>query len=135
MAALLPAKPRRDLDAQLTPLINIVFLLLIFFMLAGQVRQEPAPEVRPPQIAKQPPLSAPRLTLAVTADGALSLDGEPLDPAQLAARLATPLAAEPPPTLALKADRQLPLGQLTPLLQQLRRLGVTRLTLYGAARG
>ena len=66
------ARPKAD---SIVPMINVVFLLLIFFMMTARITQ-PAPfDVTPPKAqSEQEPQDA--ATLYVAADGQLGLDGQ-----------------------------------------------------------
>jgi biopolymer transport protein ExbD len=81
-----PPRPRDD-DERVLPLINVVFLLLIFFMLAGALAPADPFRVDPPLSRSEAPPPAEPLTLLIGADGELALDGEPLDEAGLLDRL------------------------------------------------
>ena len=51
--------PRKDnTDDQLIPLINIVFLMLIFFMVAGQISEQDAQFIAPPESISEAPTDA-----------------------------------------------------------------------------
>ena len=58
--------PRKDnSDDQLIPLINIVFLMLIFFMVAGQISEQDAQYIAPPESISETPIDpdAPRVLI------------------------------------------------------------------------
>lgn len=129
---------RTSTDDALIPLINIVFLLLIFFMIVGQISPPEALLVEPPS-SQQGRLTEPdRILLLVDAEGRVALDGELVAPMQLkeqlAARMASTRAAQGDGDasgigITLKADASVTQGQLRQLLEQLRALGVERLQL------
>lgn len=125
-------RPRRllDSDSNLIPMINVVFLLLIFFMIAGQISPYQAGEVQLPNArsnkAPQPPL----LTLTIRADGRLKVDDQPLTLAELAPLLSQRLQPGSAQLVAIKADRALTARQLDAVLAPLRQLGIARVTLY-----
>lgn len=129
-------RPRTTTEDALIPLINVVFLMLIFFMIAGQVSAPEALNIEPP-ISRQGRLTQPeRILLLMDAQGRVALDGEIVPasalPDRLAARLATARAAQANPSsasigISLKADSSVTQGQLRTLLHQLRRLGIERL--------
>ena len=58
------------------PLINIVFLLLIFFMVAGQIKAQPDQAITLPSTAQLEMAQAQTLRLEMFADGQLSFNGE-----------------------------------------------------------
>ncbi len=80
-------RPRKD-EERILPLINIVFLLLIFFMLAGRLAASDPFNVDPAQSSSETPSETPEMLVLVAADGQLALDGEILDEAALGAAVA-----------------------------------------------
>ena len=102
-------RPRRvAASIELTPLIDVVFLLLIFFMTSAVLVQETRLEVSLPEArGDSPEGSAPRLAIAAT--GAYALNGEPLEdqrPETLAAALRPAVAAEGRLVIAADAGAQ-----------------------------
>lgn len=71
-------------------MINVVFLLLIFFMVAGVIESTPPLDVSLPESADaQEPVS--QRILFVSADGLLALDGEQVSEGSLAVLVAQPV--------------------------------------------
>jgi len=119
-----PARRRRALIG-LTPLIDVVFILLIFFMLASRLGDwRGLPVVSAPGGGGGGMAGA--VLLELRADG-LRLSGAPLDAAALAARL-------PPGRRVLRAGDGVTMQALTALLDRLEALGVRDVTLLEAAR-
>ena len=82
----LPRSSRTSEDNVL-PLINIVFLLLIFFMIAGALSTRPPFELQPPRADAAPSTSAPATAgIAVAADGRIAFRGEEIALGALADR-------------------------------------------------
>ncbi|AHF05094.1 biopolymer transporter ExbD [Marichromatium purpuratum 984] len=125
-----PQRPNGD--DQLIPLINVIFLMLIFFMLAGRIAPSDPLEIEPPHSTEAPEALAPQpeqRTLLIAADGALALDGTALDTAALQQRLAAWHQAVPNGELRIKADARLRSRQLQETLTLLRELGIEHITL------
>lgn len=124
---LLPLPRRRqNSEENVLPLINIVFLLLIFFMVAGSLHTRAPFEVSPPGTKFADESTPGNAVLAIGADGALAFAGQRLEPAALAARLGERDSESP---LQVKADSELPASELTALLASIRSAGVTRIRL------
>jgi biopolymer transport protein ExbD len=145
-----PHQPR-DLEDTLIPLINVVFLMLIFFMLAGQVRAPDALRIEPPRSDQGQSDSTDAILVLLDASGRVALDGEVLADEVLAERISQRLAAwratrqqaggssapdtvstdaaSTAPTVTLKADAQVRHRQLRQLLDQLRAAGVEQVQL------
>lgn len=131
----LPEPERRELGENLVPLINIVFLLLIFFMVAGAIQAFEALDVTPPEsTADAPPTDGD--VLLVAADGRLALGERIFDRSELADQLAerdasTETDGEVVDTsiLRVKADADTPSGTLLDVLEALREAGLDRVLL------
>lgn len=126
-------KPRAKAPAEdaLIPLINVVFLMLIFFMIVGQITPPDALRIEPPS-SRQGQLAEPEpVIVSMDATGRVALDGEIVPAAELAERLTAALAAQgkAAPAVTLKADAAVTQAQLRVLLDRLRALGVERVQL------
>ena len=112
-------------DAQVLPLINVAFLLLIFFLIAGAVAPtDPFPVTLPVSDRGRPDARAAPEVL-MRADGGLAFEGAPITEAALSARLGAG-AAE---VLRLRADGAVAAGKAIALMARLRALGIDRITL------
>lgn len=99
-------KPARSLDFSIAT-INIVFLLLLFFLVAGSIVQVDEMEVAPPVTVDVPADRLPRPLLVLQPSGGLVLDGVPIDRDALFERLGRDEEAERPayPVINLLAER------------------------------
>lgn len=92
----------------LGPLVDCVLQLLIFFMLSSTFAV-PTVDVELPTTGEGEALPEGRpLVITATAEGGLWVDGEAIEPTQLAARLARRLGPDDD-RVTLRADRALPL--------------------------
>lgn len=116
-------------DEPVIPLVNIVLLLLVFFLLTGTLATpEPLP-VTPPVSAQGLPEGERPLTVWIGADGRPALRDGPLDPDALVARLAARLAGAAETEVALIADAEAETAAVVALAARLRRAGAAPLTL------
>lgn len=119
-------------DDNLIPLINVVFLMLIFFMVAGQIQRSDAQSVQPPESFSDIQKAESGVTLIVTADGVLYLDNQNVDEEGLASGLLTAFSlAEKPDTFVVlvKVDASFPVEALQTILQQIKATGLARVSL------
>ncbi len=105
------------------PLINIVFLLLIFFMVAGVMEQADLFTIEPPESRAGSEAHPGDGLLLMAPDGRLALDGQPIDRARLAAVLAAYREENPGVELTLKADANGDAVEVIGLLEDLRKAG------------
>ena len=108
----------------LTPMIDVVFLLLVFFMLAARFGPENALALAPGGDGASPYTGPPRL-VTVTAEG-LRLNGTPIDAAALPAALAA-LTEAPSDVIVLRGGSDAVTGDLVALIARLRAAGFTAL--------
>lgn len=133
MKIALPSRRRGDRTPDMLPAINVVFLLMIFFMMIGSVGLLQDTSALPR--AGAAPLAEAGATLALAADGTLVLEGQAVALADLPQALRAWRAAHPGASLqfaaAAEADAALALG----VMAQARAAGVARLAflLRGAA--
>ncbi|MEL7153477.1 MAG: biopolymer transporter ExbD [Pseudomonadota bacterium] len=116
-----PRKPRGE---SIVPMINVVFLLLIFFLMTATIAPPEPFEVNPPTSKADAPAEA-NQPLFVSAEGALSwgeVTGDPVFAAIAAAGLGT----TPDSLLIIRADKALPGGEVARLLKQLASVGIAR---------
>ena len=123
-------KSKND-DERILPLINVVFLLLIFFMITGKLTPPEPFDIDPAQSAsKQPAEPAVRIIL-IDASGKIALNGEILDETAFKAAITTlfssKISASQP--IRLKADGRTQAKHVVEVMEWLRAAGATKLLL------
>jgi biopolymer transport protein ExbD len=91
----------------LTPMIDVVFLLIIFFMAASKFAEVEADlELQLPEVATASPMtSAPKQrTISVEEDGAVELDGEGVSLPELTAKLTAAQSEYPQLSVVIRGD-------------------------------
>ena len=126
---------RRNEDERILPLINVVFLLLIFFMLAGRFSASDPFEVEPPRSVSQGAATERDILVLVGADGRLALDGEIIEAAALGAAVADRLSPDKEMRLWLKADGSAEATRVVEVMELLRAAGAERLRLLTVTGG
>lgn len=119
---------RRKLAINITPLIDVVFLLLIFFMVSSTFRQAPGIAVALPQAQSAEPLVEDRpREIVVRADGTMFYGESAVDRDGLKAVLMELMAGEPAATLVLRADAEAPFQAGLVVMDVAREVGFDRL--------
>ena len=114
-------KSKKTADIELTPLINIVFLMLIFFLLVGSLK--PTEVIDPVRTSPGDPAlsTTPSNTITLLRNGGLLIGDIPVDQQELLKRLnANTNGLE---VLSIKPDAGLQAAALVELLQLLRQGG------------
>jgi biopolymer transport protein ExbD len=101
-------RPANEPRIELIPLLDVVFLLLTFFMYAMilMVRAEFLPLEMQEVTAGEPGLPAPALTVTIDPGGAISVNGEPATLDTVLEPIRAALAEDPATVVYLAADRR-----------------------------
>ncbi|MEM1275974.1 MAG: biopolymer transporter ExbD [Pseudomonadota bacterium] len=120
-------KPRRQLssDDSILPLINVVFLLLIFFMVVGRLSASDPFEVIPPHSVNQGEPAQDDMLIAIGAEGELALNGEIITEDHLIAAVTAAKVGE----LRIKTDNRASALATVALIEELRGVGVASVRL------
>jgi biopolymer transport protein ExbD len=131
--------PAEEVSINLTPLIDIVFLLLIFFMVSTTFNRETDLEIALPEARSDAaqPLARQVISLVINAQGQYQLhpiggDSDapirPRDADELAAALGRRPRSASNPTLVIRADAQTSHQAVILALDAARRAGLARVT-------
>ncbi|MCB5162534.1 ExbD/TolR family protein [Marinomonas algarum] len=120
-------------DDNMVPLINVVFLMLVFFMVAGQIRKaDPVPVIPPQSINDTRAATDPSIEIVLGADNSLYVDDVLFVIDDVQGYLADQFAAAIDKDgfwVQIKADGDLSLDVLRPVFNQVRLAGLTKVSL------
>ena len=119
---------QRPQDEAVLPLINVVFLLLIFFMLAGSLAASDPVNAQPPLSDNDGKIAARDLVIVIGAEGEIAVDGTMVESAALSDALAAALG-DGPRGIWLKADAEADSLDVIALMDALQEAGAERLQL------
>ncbi|WP_164021057.1 ExbD/TolR family protein [Pyxidicoccus trucidator] len=115
-----------------TPLVDIMLVLLIIFMVTARLVDSPAVPLDLPQASQSEDVQT-IFAVSITADGALLLDGAATDAETLKDRAREALAREPELRAVIQADGAVPHRQVIAVLDRLKEAGLTRVA-FGTVR-
>ena len=122
-------RARKRPTINITPLIDIMFLLLIFFMVSSTFREEFAVDVTLPEAATGEQLESSDHVISVDEAGTLYFAGERVDEAGLDRAIRDVMLADPEASLVLKADEAADFGDVMRAIDIARGAGGSRLIL------
>lgn len=117
-------------DLNMTPLIDVLLVLIVMFILLVPVMTNEIPIVLPQGTSPVLPRTTHRLEVA--RGGAVALDGVAVDAAGLAARLGA-IGRDEQATLVMRTDPAARYARFVQVLAVVKRAGVTRLGFEGLA--
>jgi len=110
------------LTVDLTPMIDMVFILLIFFLVTASFNKMNAIDIQRPDGATNDLQGAVSLVVSIDAENGVWIEGEPVDIRKLRSRVKV-LRGEHT-SVMLNADRTVDTGRLIEVLDQVRLAGV-----------
>jgi len=127
-------KHKTNDDDNLIPLINIVFLMLIFFMVAGQIQPSDGVKVESPTSVSDTKLTPERLKVVIAEGGQIFIDGAQVRQETLGNRVSAymqTLTAEQKENAAvvIKADGNLTVDSMQDYVKTIKTSGITHISL------
>ena len=111
----------------IAPLIDVVFLLLIFFMLTSNFVVQPGIRVSLPKAISSEVIRSENLVVTLTGQDLLFLNDEPVTVEQLVPRIRQ--AAQQSKTVLLKADTNASLGRVVEIWDLCRESGIGQINI------
>lgn len=112
-----------------TPLVDVVLVVLIIFMATAPMIARRAIRVEVPRVAKSDKSATDALAVALNGKHELTLSGKLVTLDELKKTLSVATAAKPEQAVSLSADKSLPYGDVAELLDAVRSAGVKKVGL------
>jgi biopolymer transport protein ExbD len=114
-------------EINVTPLLDLAFVLLIIFMITTPLLENSMKLVIPSSSAANAPISKAQVqTISIDRDETIRMNNEIVDTDSLAARLLELKRANPDVAIVIRPDRELPVQKLVTLMDSLQRAQVTK---------
>lgn len=118
---------KKSLVLNITSLIDVLFLLLIFFMISTTFLSQPAIKLELPKAANADVVRHRPLVVYVDNRGAIYLNDEPMEPELLGRAVAQKMTESNDRSVVLKADARVSHGQVIEVMDILKGAGVKKL--------
>jgi len=123
-----PSKRNPGLVLEVTPLVDVVFLLLIFFLLTATFVRNPNIPIRLPQASiNQIQPQKREFMVGITSEGDLRYEGKAINLAQLRREMQKIHTTAPETMVLIQADRQSRHGRVVEVMDLAKRVGFERL--------
>jgi biopolymer transport protein ExbD len=127
----IPRKPPKKARIEIIPMIDTMFFLLVFFMMATltMTNQQSLP-VNLPHATGMQDKPQQVITLTLTKDGKMFYNKESVGtPAEAALRLAQQNKSDAQTSVIINADRSVEHGRVVELMDAIRQSGITRIAI------
>ena len=114
-------------EINITPLLDLAFVLLIIFMITTPLLENSTNLVIPSSGANNPPVDRSRIqTVSIDRAETIKLNDETVSIETLTERLANLRQSHPDLAVVIRPDRELPVQKLVTLMDGLQRAGITK---------
>jgi biopolymer transport protein TolR len=119
------AKPMSDIN--MTPLIDVMLVLLVIFMITAPLMASSLKLDLPKVDAAQPAQAPEFMRVSMNSQGQLYLDDKPVEVAALAARARDLARQNSQAEVQLRADKNVPYGRVAELINTVQKAGLSRI--------
>ena len=116
--------PEEETGLDMTPMLDIVFIMLIFFIVTTSFVRESGVTVTTPSAKSATSLPGANIFIAITASGEVWIDRRPVDPRSVRAIVARLHADNPEAAVIIQSDGEAATRLLVDVMDQVRLAGV-----------
>jgi biopolymer transport protein ExbD len=121
-------------EIQMTPLIDMVFILLIFFVVTTSFVSETGLDIQRPQSSSSETLPHENIPVAVGADGRITVDGQRVGLLSIRSFLQKRLRMQPGLAVVLVADKAISVDRVVRVMDEVRAAGISEVALATSAK-
>lgn len=122
-------KPQDDNDIDLTPMLDVVFIMLIFFIVTATFVSEPGVDIVRPFAVTAENVVNQKLLVAITDKGVVWIDKNPIKKHEVFQAIEALRAQNPQGDLVIQADSEANAEDMAFVIDAAKRAGVSRISL------
>ncbi len=128
------ARKNRNRDQEeaaidMTPMLDIVFIMLIFFIVTTSFVKEAGIDVNRPKAAQATQKKSANIFIAVRENGEIWMDKRMVDVERVAANIEKMLAEQPTDMVVVQADKEARHGLVVKVMDQIKAAGIDKISI------
>jgi biopolymer transport protein ExbD len=118
-----------EAQVDMTPMLDIVFIMLIFFIVTTSFVKEKGLEVNRPEDSQNDNQKSKSLSIAIDENGIIRMGGREVDIRRVVANVQTFLAENPTTSAAIQAHEDTEHGVVVEVMNQTKEAGIERVSI------
>lgn len=116
-------------DIDLTPMLDVVFIMLIFFIVTTSFVKETGIDINRPSAATAQKKSTGNILIAIQANGDIWIDKRHIDIRAIRANIQRLKASQPHESVIIQSDEEAKTGTLVKVMDQVRLAGIKNISI------
>ena len=116
-------------EPNITPMLDVVFILLIFFIVTANFIKEPGLEINRPDSETSEITENAAILIAIGAAGEIYMDGRRIDVRQVKANVIRLIAENPQGSVVIQADVKSTAEKIVAVMEEVREAGVVDISI------
>jgi biopolymer transport protein ExbD len=122
-------REEEDAAIDMTPMLDIVFIMLIFFIVTTSFVKEAGIQVNKPEANQANKEPSANIFIAIRDNGEVWMDKRQVDVERVAANLERMLAEQPTDLVVIQADKKAEHGRVVEVMDQVKEAGIDKISI------
>ena len=122
-------RQRDEVQIDMTPMLDIVFIMLIFFIVTTSFVKEAGIEINRPKAANATTAKSANIFIAVRQNDEVWMDKRQVDIERVSANIERMLAEQPTDTVVIQADKDAKHGTVVKVMDQVKAAGIDKISI------
>ncbi|MFC0444541.1 ExbD/TolR family protein [Pseudidiomarina halophila] len=122
-------REEEDAAIDMTPMLDIVFIMLIFFIVTTSFVKEAGIDVNKPEASQAQKKPSANIFIAIRANGEVWMDKRMVDVERVGANIERLLAEQPTDIVVIQADEEAKHGVVVKVMDQIKEAGIDKISI------
>lgn len=127
------ARDREESEVNLTPMLDVVFIMLIFFIVTASFIKEAGIDVNRPEATTAVSMEDASILIAISANDEIWIDRKQVDPRSVRASIERMHAENPKGSIVIQADEESTYEMLRVVMEAAKQAGVSNVAISAIA--